>query len=229
MLRKLCACLVFLISGNLAWAGIPTEETVVCPIGGEEFTVTGTLSCSTQGRTMSYRQISTCDFVTRLPICPSNGLPVYQEFTDAQVADLTSFMQTPAYETLATLSPWQRAYGVAVHLGQSGTETSFGLLLNALWHDTAAFYDSPVALDQLLHEAEFEFDRTPPQASPFLNAILGYALARAGRSAQADDRLALARQAPGTPEYLQQYIQAVEACQSNMDAPECHPDAPFNP
>jgi hypothetical protein len=229
MLKRLSFCLFLLVSANFALAGIPVDETVVCPVGGEEFTVTATLSCSTFGRTMSFRQETSCDFVTRLPLCPSNGLPVYQEYSDAQIAELTSLMETPRYTALRLLPPWQRAYGISVHLGQSETETSFRLLLSALWFETEPFFESLVALDQLIYEAEFELERAPEEARPFLNAILAYALAYAGRVEESDQRLMLARQAANNPDHLRQYIAAIEACQSNMEAAECRPDAPLDP
>lgn len=229
MRRILCICLLFLFSGNAAWAGFPIEETVTCPVGGEKFTVTETASCTTFGRTMSFRPITSCEFVTRLPVCPSNGLPVYQEFAEDQVAELRSFLETPDYAALKELPPWRRAYGLSAHLGQSGTETAFWLLMNAMWYEAGSFFESRSALDHLLHEAEFELKRTPQESQAFLNAILAYALAHAGRIEESVERLTLAKQAQETPEYLQQYISAIEACQSNAESPDCHPDAAFVP
>ncbi|MEM9342480.1 MAG: hypothetical protein AAGA87_05500, partial [Pseudomonadota bacterium] len=56
---------IFLSSA--AGAGTPFEDTMTCPVGGEEFTIVSTASCSTMGRTMSFRPVTSCDFVTRLP------------------------------------------------------------------------------------------------------------------------------------------------------------------
>jgi hypothetical protein len=154
---------------------------------------------------------------------------VFQEFKADQVAELTAFLETPDYATLKALPPWQRAYGLSAHLGQSGTETAFWLLMNAMWYEPDSFFASRTALDRLLHEAEFELERTPEESRPFLHAILAYALANAGRIEEATKKLILARQALGAPEFLQRYISAVEACQSNWDPPACDPDVPFGP
>ena len=229
MLRSLAFCTLFLVLGNSAWAGIPIDETVVCPVGGEKFTVTRTASCTTFGRTMSFRPYTSCEFITRLPVCPSNGLPMYQEFTADQVTELTTFVEAPSYATLKDLSPWQRAYGLSVHLGQSGTETAFWLLMNAMWYEADVFFESDVALNQLLQEAEFELERTPEENRPFLNAILAYALTHAGRIDEANEKLESARKAPDTPDYLQKYISAVEVCQSDAEAEVCQPNAGFKP
>ncbi|WP_299395462.1 hypothetical protein [Pelagibius sp.] len=138
-------------------------------------------------------------------------------------------MDTDDYAALKDLPPWQRAYGLSVHLGQSGTETAFGLLLSAMWYETDSFFESPGALDDLLHEAEFELERAGEEAKPFLNAIVAYALAYAGRIEESVERLKLAKQAKDPPEHLQNYISAIETCQTDMDAPACRPDAPANP
>jgi hypothetical protein len=201
---------------------------MTCPVGGEEFTTTGTASCTTMGRTMSFRPLTSCDFITRLPVCPSNGLPVFDEFTEDQVAELATFLKTTEYEKIKMLPPWQRAYALAVHLGQSGTETAFWLMQNSMWYETESFFESQEALDQLLHEAEFELKRAPEEARPFMNSVFAYALAYAGRLEESNERLKLAEQAADAPEHLQKYISAVRACQADMTAQECQPDTRFN-
>lgn len=215
-------------SGSTAWAGMPIDKTVTCPVGGEKFTIIGTASCTTMGRTMSFRPQTSCDFVTRLPVCPSNGLPIFDNFTQDQVTALTGFLKTSDYETIKKLPPWQRAYALAAHLGQSGTEVAFWLLQNSMWYETASFFESGVALDQLLHEAEFELQRAPEDAKPYMNSVLAYALAYAGRIEESKERLRVAEQTPGKSEHLQNYISAIEACQTDMSAPNCQPNVRFN-
>jgi hypothetical protein len=227
MVRTVLCTFLLLASVSSAWAGIPIDRTVTCPVGGEEFTATDTASCTTMGRTMSFRPLTSCDFITRLPVCPSNGLPVFDEFTEDQVAELATFLKTAEYEKIKILPPWQRAYALAVHLGQSGTETAFWLLQNSMWYETESFFESQEALDQLLHEAELELKRAPEEAKPFMNSVIAYALAYAGRLEESNERLQLAEQAAGAPEHLQKYISAVRACQADMTIQECQPDAHF--
>ncbi len=217
------------LAPSLSWSGTPTDETFVCPVGGEQFTITGTLSCSTQGRTMSFRPLTSCDFVTRLPICPTNGLPVYQDFSNEQVSDLEVFLETPDFTQLKQLPPWQRAYGVAEHLGQSGTATSFGLLLSSMWYEFEGFIKNDDILDQFLAEADGELERAAEADKPFLEAIVGYVLMASDRIEEAEVRLTRASEAPDTPDFLLQYISAVRACQPNMEMEGCRPHDRFDP
>ncbi len=211
------------------WAGEPVTERLACPVGGEKFKITGTLSCSTLGRTMSMRPITSCDFITRLPVCPSNGLPVYQKFSTEQVEILERFVDTDDYKAIGTLPPWQRAYGIAKYLDQSGTKVAFGLLLKAFWYETAPLLQNSAAMDQFLGEAEAELRRAPDADRPFLNALLAYALFAAGRTQEAEHNLQHAKTAPNIPESLQQYISAIEGCKTKMASAGCLPDAPLDP
>jgi hypothetical protein len=231
MLRKLFFSAFYLFSLGLSWAGEPVEETVICPVGGEEFTITGTMSCTTYGdiRTMSLRPVTSCEFATKLPVCPDNGLPMYQEFSKEQVSDLTVFLNTAEYAALRDLPPWLRAHGISRHLGQSGTKTAFNLLLSAMWHEPEQFFDNNFTLDQLIQETELELARSPEEDRPFLNAIAGYALAVAGRIEDSNKRLQRAKQTSGVSEFLLQYISAIENCQSDMRKEGCGPDDPFDP
>ncbi len=227
MLPKLLIIIASILFSSAVWAGMPVEATMKCPVGGEEFTITKTPSCTTMGRTMSFRPRTTCDFITRLPVCPSNGLPVYQEFSEEQVIDLTRFMESEAYASLKQLPPWYRAYRIAEHLGETKTRATFGLLLEAFWYQPEEFLDSETAMDHLLAEAGFELERLQEPSRPFLHAFLGYAMASAERFAESSDHLAQAKATPGIPEELRAYIARVESCHEDMSAPECQPSAPF--
>lgn len=198
-------------------------------MGGEQFTITGTLSCSTQGRTMSFRPLTSCDFFTRLPICPTSGLPVYQEFSDEQVSDLEVFLETPDFAQLRQLPPWQRAYGVAEHLGQSGTATAFGLLLSSMWYEFENFISNEDILEQFLVEVDAELERAPNPDKPFLEAIVGYVLMASGRAEEAEIRLNRASEAIDAPDFLLQYISAIRACQPNLEVEGCRPHDRFDP
>ncbi|MEM9851607.1 MAG: hypothetical protein AAF761_06380, partial [Pseudomonadota bacterium] len=105
-----------LLMATPAIGGSPVEETIVCPVGGESFTITGTLSCSTRGRTLSLKPITTCDFVDRLPVCPGNGLPLYDRFTDDELARLGTYLSGEEFAAIAPLPPWQRAYALNQYL-----------------------------------------------------------------------------------------------------------------
>jgi len=225
----LAACSFALHAPISSWAGTPVDETVVCPVGGERFTITGTLSCSTQGRTMSFKPLTSCDFVTRLPVCPSNGLPMYQEFSEEQLSNVEEFLETSDFAQLKLLPPRQRAYGVSKHLGQSGTAASFGLLIRSMWYETEAFIGNEVVLDPFLVESEGELERASIEDKPFLEAIVGYALMASGRADEAKIWLDRASETEAAPEYLFQYISAIRACRYNMQSDGCRPHDRFDP
>ncbi|MEM9585029.1 MAG: hypothetical protein AAGA08_18110 [Pseudomonadota bacterium] len=178
---------------------------------------------------MSFRPLTSCDFITRLPICPSTGLPVYQEFSGEQVSDLEVFLETPDFTQLKQLPPWQRAYGVAEHLGQSGTATAFGLLLSSMWYEPENFISNDSILDQFLAEADGELERASDADKPFLEAIVGYALMASDRVEKAEVRLNRASEAADAPDFLLQYISSIRACQRNMDIVGRRPHDRFDP
>lgn len=227
---KLILCFIFLTFGNASWAGEPIESFAVCPVGGETFSIAGTTSCTTfPPRTMSFRQESSCDWITKLPVCPTNGLPIYKDFTPKQIMELTSFIETAEYSAVRELPPWQRAYAISKHLGESGSPIAFDLLLNALWYETMSFLESKAGIDQLLFEAEAELARAPAADRPFLNAILAYWLALAGRLEESDKQLDLAKKASDIPDHLMKYITAIEFCQADMTSEKCGPNTPIIP
>lgn len=228
MHRLIYASVLAVALGTAAAAGTPVEETVECPVGGEKFEITNTMSCSTMGRTMSFRPVTSCDFITRLPICPSNGLPMYDDFSDEQIVDLTAFVETDEYKALMPLSPWLRAYGVAKHLGTTEA-AGFGIMLSAFWQNTDAFLASDTAIDDFLREGEVESERASVEDRPFLMAILAYATAVSGDTAQAATRLKAVRAMPNLPDYLLSYIGQVEACLPDLTADGCRPYDEFEP
>lgn len=151
--------LVGVFTASAAFAGIPTSETMECPIGGETFEITGTASCSSRGRYMSMRPQSSCDFVTKIPVCPTNGLPIYRSFTASELENLTVFIATPEFAAMKDKSPHQVAYGVAHHLGETLSPTGFSLALGAWWFEGDAFRNNIRMQDSFLREAEAELRR----------------------------------------------------------------------
>lgn len=214
---------------TFAVAGTAFQETITCPVDGEKFSITGTTSCSSLGRTMSFRPITSCDWVTQLPVCPSNGLPLYQDFSKTQIARLESLLASEDWSNLKTLSPWERAYRVAKQLGQEGTRTAFSVILRAFWFDPDALYASETALDELIKEGSAEIARSDAEQAAFLNAILAYALSAGGRLDEANARLEQASDFEEAPTSLSQYIAAIKACQSDMQREGCRPNQPFKP
>lgn len=228
MMRLSGLLAVALILGALqAFAGEPIDEEVVCPVGGEKFNITGTTSCSKQGVTMSLRRETTCDFVTRLPVCPSNGLPIYREFSPDEVKSLEAFVQTEAYAVLGSKSPYLRAYAIEDHLAGTGTATTFNIMLRAVWYDGEVVRADPDGMALFLKEAEGEKLRASPGDKPFLLALTAYQLAAGGRNDEARTWLEEARTGSEASGFLKSYVDAVGKCIGQMTSDECSEWATF--
>ena len=225
-MKRLLATIGLICTALPAVAGIPQPAERTCPIGGEVFEITQTASCSTMGRTMSFRPVTSCDFVTRIPICPSNGLPLYKTFSEQDLSKLKGLIASDSYTEIRALPAHQRAYAIQEFLGATNTPDSFSLMLGAFWYETKSFVQSAKALDNLLFEAERELEQVDVQTRPYIQAILAYALGHSGRIDAAKAKLAQLRQDPATPEALGLYLDAVETCLEDFNQKACHPDAP---
>jgi hypothetical protein len=229
MPRAAAFAMVSLILMSQAIAGTPLEEEVICPVGEEKFTITGTLSCSTLGGAMSLRQVTSCDFVTRLPVCPTNGLPLYREFDEDEIEMLTAFVSSETYLAFRDKSPYLRAHAVEKHLEGEDGQSAFWVLQQGLWYDRDALLAEPGVIDVYFEEALREKGRMSAEDKPYLLAAIAYQLAGAGRDADAEVWLAEARAVSDGSDFLNQYITSVSNCIDNMTTPECGPEAPFDP
>ncbi|MGB1236112.1 MAG: hypothetical protein ACPG5U_10285 [Planktomarina sp.] len=131
---------------SLTLAGTPIDDTINCPIGGPKIQTVGTLSCSTSGRfDMTLRQVSSCDFVTRLPVCQREGFPVYRAFDGVSVDTLLQITQTGPYKATRQASRFLRAHVVEQALqgmdqGTLDQQGSFYTLLSGYQIDPAKTY-----------------------------------------------------------------------------------------
>ncbi|MHA3914599.1 hypothetical protein [Halovulum sp. GXIMD14793] len=178
---------------------------------------------------MTLRRITSCDFVTHLPVCPSNGLPLYSKFNDDQIAKLETFVTTDRYAELQALSPWHRAYEVARHLGQLGTEEGFSVTLGLFWHETSNFRANRTLQDAFMTEVTAQLERANSAERPFLMAILAYAMALSDRNDEARAFLAQAQQEEISAEsILIKYFSQLETCIDAINAPGCAPTDSLN-
>ncbi|MFQ1702139.1 hypothetical protein ACJ5NV_16250 [Loktanella agnita] len=175
------------------------------------------------------RGITSCDFVTRIPVCPSNGLPMYREFNDEEVETLAAFIQTPEFAAIKQKPPYQRAYDVAHHLGDTMSPVGFSLSLSAWWYETDAFVANPRIQDSFLREAEAELGRSDADGAPVLAALTAFAAAHAGRDDYARRWLAEGRSRLGDNPQGIAYLEAVAACLADISAAGCAPDDRFEP
>ncbi|MET1413812.1 hypothetical protein ABVF61_16190 [Roseibium sp. HPY-6] len=216
-------------------SGSPVRGEKTCPLGGEKFEIVETMMCTIMGRTMSFRQVTTCEFVTKLPVCPSNGLPLYREFSERELEQLGKFVETEDYKVIRKLPPWQRAYKLAEVLEHTRSKGAFLILLQAFWFENEALLKNGDLFEEFIEEAEAEFGRVDKE-KPFVAAITGYALALADETELADEWLARAvsladamDEQNENADYLRAYLSRVSECQDNMASQACHPDAVFRP
>lgn len=225
------ALLLVICCAQTALAGSPINVPMTCPVGGEKFEITSTSSCSTMGRTMSFRPVTSCDWKTHMPACPTNGLPIYREFTEVEIADLETYLASDNWEQVRTLPPMQRAYALADHMGDTTAPFGFFMLLNAMWYEPDSFFDNMAQKEAYFSAATTEIQENRDGNGPFFQAILAYALAHDGQATRAASELSEAKAKseanPDLPDFLRQYITAIEACLPDMSAPSCAPEAPL--
>jgi hypothetical protein len=224
MFRRVVVALAVLFSGP-AVSGTPIEVPFVCPVGGEEFTVLETASCSSMGATMSLRSASSCEFVTRLPVCPSNGFPAYRDFGDEELGKLADLVGSDEYAALLDLSPFQRAYGVAALMGETNSEQAFWLQMSSVWYEADVFFADASLVNKFLIEAEGQRSRVSDEDRPYFLSSVAYVLGKSGKVDEARHWLAEASASSDGSEFLEAYIRNVEKCLGAMDTSACQPNA----
>lgn len=229
MFRDALLICFLLLVGAAAHAGEPVEETMRCPVGKKPFKIVSTLSCSTMGATISMREITSCEFITHLPVCPANGLPVYREFDKGEIKELKALLKTEDYQALLAQPDYFRAYSVERHLKPEGSGEAFWLLQRGLWLDHQKMEKVPDLGTVFLKEANQEKNRVSEDEKPYFLAAVGYQLLRFGNVKEAKRWLRDAKDASDGSDFLSAYIRAVTGCIGNMAKERCKPDAPFEP
>ena len=205
-----------------AQAGIPFNRPVTCPIDGREFTVRSTLSCTQFGYRMSLGPISSCDWITRLPICPGSGFPVYRDFTPGEAEAARILVDTPGYAAARARSPWYLAWFVETRLGGDPV-VGLRLLISGLGFDRAAF-DSPDYRAHILKVSTPLLPRLEVQERGMIRALGAFLLIHQGDTEAASAVIRTLRHEPDPPA---QYLDAIEACIADRNARTCDPDQPI--
>ena len=228
MFKKIAVGIATLLTGSLASAGTPVVGEVACPVGGEIIETVSTMSCSMYPeRSMSLAPSSSCDFVTRLPECPGNGLPLFREFSEADVAALSQLIETPEFAALRDKSRYRRAVFLARKLGDTPDQIT-GIFLHGLWYDDAAFFADAAFRDAFVAHLSLENLSTETPNDAYLVAIGAYVAAMAGDAATARRRLEdVLAGFPDRSAHLEAYIEAVSACVDMPKAAACHFRSPF--
>lgn len=217
--KQICAIFSALLVSTSATAGMLIEEKVTCPVGGQKFKIDGTASCSTMGRTLSLKPITSCDFITRLPVCPKNKLTMYRDFNDAEIKNIETFMQTKAYKTALTEPAYVRAYHLAKIIEDEKSLEPFLLLQSAVWYNQSNSQISNL-YEKELQQARLNMDK---EDLPFWLAAGSFEAWSHQDIERAKQRLQDAKtHADPENEYLGRYIKRLDGCyKGDLSDDEC--------
>lgn len=115
-----------------ALAGTPYPVKMKCPVGGESFVFTDTMSYSTWGRRPDGKPYGSWEFPKPIPECPGNRLVMFTEFSKAQVKALEPLLASTEYKALAGDTSYYRALWLAKALNLPDMSAPW-LLLQASW------------------------------------------------------------------------------------------------
>ncbi len=203
-------------------AGIPISTTLTCPIGNEPFEITETMSCSEHGeRTMSFAPTSSCDFVTRMPQCPQNHLPMYKQFSEEEISILRELMVSETYDSMVDASRYYIAYVIELQLGNEGPSAPFWLLLQGLWYDPENTFSDSDYLREFLMVSVGEIARESDENRPYVQSMAAFSQMKSGdfEAARALMEAAAVAEIP----FLQAYHKAIEACMADANSAFCNP------
>ena len=111
-----------------------TPQKIKCPVGGETFTFIGYASYSRWGSLPDGQPIGSAPFPIAIPQCPTNGLPIFDEFDEPTIARLATLVNGPEFRALVAAGETQRyrAQWLMARLGRPEIDRTW-VLLNAGW------------------------------------------------------------------------------------------------
>lgn len=211
------------------WGGEAFDEKIKCPVGGKRVEIVGTFSCSTSSSvTMSLRRPSSCDFVTRLPICHREAFPVYREFSSEEVKRLKQILKTDWYQNSKSQSRYLRAYLVEKELGSYSEKDLFWLLQGGHYYDPkqtfgnkeffAAFRDAANAFVKIADDDD----------KKLVLLLAAFARVHSAEPQKASVMLKSAKQykTPNIP-FFDQYMKLVGSCVDRPNSDACSPEHQF--
>ena len=114
-------------------ASTPYMAKMKCPVGGKSFEYLSTASYSTWGSRLDGKPYGSWEFPNPLPICPDNGLVVFDEFSKEQIAVLKAAIAEQDYRAMSDRdTPYYRAHWLSRKLGRDAMDTAW-LLVQASW------------------------------------------------------------------------------------------------
>ena len=132
MMKYAAILVTFFFSGSAA-ASIPIPVSKICPIGGEKFEYYETAAYTVFGQRPDGKPYGTWEFPDPLPICPSNKLVLFDDFTADEIVQLELIVRSPDFQQMNdTQTSYYRAYKLARELGRP-LQQQRNLLHQAIW------------------------------------------------------------------------------------------------
>jgi len=199
-------------------AGSPFSKVITCPVSGEEFRTTSSVSCSTMGYYLSKKPFTSCEFVTQIPVCPSNNLPVYKKFSDTEIEVLRTIIDTNEFNATSDISRFYSSYYIENNLSETNTETAFTLLLRGVWEDPQLLENLHYAKD-FDHVFEYLANDETIEGKGFFYGAYAYTLMQRGKFRRAKRYIKKMAKVQGDKDrdYLDKYIKALKYCSKNFD------------
>ncbi len=224
---KLLGAGLLAMLATAAQAGIPTRQAQVCPVGGQKFETTGTASCSTFGITQDFflKRRSSCDFVTRLPQCPDNKLPLYKEFTKEEVKLLEAYTASEEYKAMAERSRYYIAKKIDDFLVSKGSNRvmDFSFMLGGFQFDRIKTQDDSEYRQWFIEAGTEEIGKADAKDIPYIRMLVAYTAYLSGQFDQASLLLEAVKgdeTVKDTP-LVKAYVARVEQCVQAKDASLC--------
>jgi hypothetical protein len=215
------------ILATASHAGVPIQEQQICPVGGQKFETIGTGSCSSSGMTQDFflKRQSSCDFVTRLPQCPDNKLPLYKEFTASEVKLLEGYLASEDYLSMERRSRFYIAKKVDDFLVANGSARimNFSYLLGGLQNDRENTENDGEYLQWMIDEGSDEIGKADPGDVPYIRMLMAYTAYLGGQFDQASLLLQTVKDDASvkyTP-LVKAYVARVERCLQAKDSKMC--------
>ncbi len=174
---------------------------------------------------MSLRRPSSCDFVTRLPVCKKQDFPVYREFSADEERLLREIVLEEWYQAARSKSRYFRAYLVEIRLKQMSEEDVFWLLQAGHFYDPENTFGNKEYYLAFRDAANSYLPLAKDEDKKMVLLMGAYARIHLGSPEKANTMLKAASQlkTPDAP-FFDQYLKAVRACVRTPRADTCGPD-----
>lgn len=174
---------------------------------------------------MSLRRPSSCDFITRLPVCEREAFPILRDYTRDEVRTLKTLVQDPWYQAAKSQSRYLRAVLVEQKLGTMSLEEQFWLLQQGHFYDPANTYGNPTYFAAFRDVANAYQKEASAEDKQFI--LLAAAFARV-HSSEPQKALSILKSeaAMDFPEHwlFTPYAELVRACVKTPKAERCASD-----